>query len=52
MLLLKRVRVMVLNVTSNNISVILRQVNFIGGKNQSIQRKPQTCHKSLTNLIT
>jgi high affinity cGMP-specific 3',5'-cyclic phosphodiesterase 9 len=25
---------------------------FIGGGNQSIRRKPQTCHKSLTNLIT
>ena len=26
--------------------------NFIGGGNPSIWRKPQTCHKSPTNLIT
>jgi hypothetical protein len=25
-------------------------VNFIGGGNQSIRRKPVTCHKSLTIL--
>jgi hypothetical protein len=27
-------------------------VSFIGGENRSTQRKPQTCRKSLTNLIT
>jgi hypothetical protein len=27
-------------------------VSFIGGGNQSTQRKPPTCHKSLTNFIT
>ena len=27
-------------------------VNFIGGEYQSTHRKPATCHKSLTNLIT
>jgi len=27
-------------------------VSFIGGGNQSTQRKPPTCRKSLTNLIT
>jgi hypothetical protein len=25
---------------------------FIGGGNQTTRRKPQTCHKSLTNFIT
>jgi len=37
------------NTTFNNISV---EVSFIGGENQSYQRKPPTCHKSLTNFIT
>ena len=27
-------------------------VRFIGGENQSTQRKPLTCRKSLTNFIT
>jgi hypothetical protein len=27
-------------------------VSFIGGENRSTRRKPQTCHKSLTNFIT
>ena len=27
-------------------------VNFIGGGNQSTRKKPPTCRKSLTNLIT
>jgi len=27
-------------------------VNFIGGGNRSTRRKPPTCRKSLTNLIT
>ena len=27
-------------------------LSFIGGGNQSIWRKPQPCHKSLTNFIT
>jgi len=26
-------------------------VSFIGGGKRSTWRKPQTCHKSLTNLI-
>ena len=26
--------------------------SFIGGRNRSTQRKPPTCHKSLTNCIT
>jgi hypothetical protein len=27
-------------------------VSFFGGENWSTQRKPLTCHKSLTNFIT
>jgi len=27
-------------------------VSFIGGRNQSTQRKQPTCRKSLTNFIT
>ena len=27
-------------------------VNFIGGGNRRAQRKPPTCRKSLTNIIT
>ena len=27
-------------------------VSFIGGGNRRTQKKPPTCHKSLTNLIT
>jgi hypothetical protein len=27
-------------------------VSFIGGGNRSNRRKPPTCHKTLTNLIT
>jgi hypothetical protein len=27
-------------------------VNFMVGGNRSTRRKPQTCHKSLTNFIT
>ena len=27
-------------------------ISFIGGGNQSTQRKPPTCHKSLTHFIT
>jgi len=39
---------MVFNVTFNNISDMLyRGSQFFGGGNQSIQRKPLTCHKSL-----
>jgi hypothetical protein len=41
---------MVFNATFNNISVI--SVSFIGGENQSTQRKHPTCCKSLTNFIT
>jgi len=42
----------VFNATFNNISVISQDVSFFGAGNQSTQRKPPTCHKSLTNLIT
>ena len=42
---------MVFNVTFNNISVISWQF-YIGGGNESTQRKPPTCLKSLTNFIT
>ena len=43
---------MVFNTTFNNISVISwRSVLFHGG-NRRTQRKPPTCRKSLTNLIT
>ena len=38
---------MVFNANFNNITVI-----YIVGGNRSTQRKPQTCRKSLTNLIT
>jgi len=40
---------MVINATFNN---ILYHDSFIGGVNQSILRKPPTCHKSPTNFIT
>jgi len=41
----------VFKVTLNNISVISWQLVNCGG-NWNIQRKPQTCCKSLTNFIT
>ena len=44
--------VMVFNSTFNNISVISWQSFFVCEENQSPKRKPQTCHKSLTNFIT
>jgi hypothetical protein len=47
-----RVRVMVFNATSNNISVYIVEASFIGGGNRITQRKPLTCCKSLTNFIT
>ena len=37
--------VIVFNATFNNM-----MVSFIGGRNRSTQRKPPTCHKSLTNF--
>ena len=43
---------MVFKDTFNNILVISWQLIFICGGNQSIQRKPQTFRKSLTNFIT
>jgi hypothetical protein len=43
---------MVFNATFNNISDIYRGGQFIGGGNQSIKKKPQTCRKLLTNFIT
>jgi hypothetical protein len=39
---------MVFNATFNNI----KAVSFIGGGNQSTQRKSPNCSKSLTNFIT
>ena len=47
-----RERGMVFNTTFNNISVISWQSVFIGGGNQSTQRKPPTCQKSLTNFLS
>jgi len=41
---------MVFNATFNNISYIVA-VSFIDGGNWSIQRKPTTRRKSLTNFI-
>jgi len=38
---------MMFDATFNNISVI-SWVSFIDGGNRSTQRKPPTCHKSLT----
>jgi hypothetical protein len=35
-----------------NVYIKLYTVSVIGGGNWSTQRKPLTCHKSLTNLIT
>ena len=46
-----RVRVMVISVTFNNISVI-SWVSFIGGRNRSTRRKLSTCHTSLINFVT
>ena len=40
---------MVFNASFNNISVILWR-SVIGGGNRCTQRKPPTCHKSLTKL--
>ena len=48
----KGVRVMVFNATCKQHFIYIVAVSFIGGGNQSIRRKPLTCHKSLTNLIT
>jgi hypothetical protein len=45
-------RVMVLNGTFNNISVISWPSVLLMEENRSTWRKPLTCRKSLTNLIT
>jgi hypothetical protein len=45
----KEKRIMILNATFSNISVIVA-VSFIDGENRNIQRKPPTCRKSLTTL--
>ena len=46
-------KVMVFNVTFNNISVINNMaISFIGGGKRSTRRKPSTRRKSLTNFIT
>jgi hypothetical protein len=42
---------MVLNDTFNNISAISWWSVFTSGGNQSTQRKPLICHKSLTDLF-
>jgi len=34
------------------LSTCISDVSFIGAGNQSTQRKPLICHKSLTNFIT
>ena len=47
-----RVMVIIFNAHFNNIVSYIMVVSFIGGGNRSIQRKPLTCRKSLTNLIT
>jgi hypothetical protein len=47
-----RDRVIMFNVTFNNISVNIMMINFNGEGNRSARRKPLTCHKSLTNFIT
>jgi hypothetical protein len=38
--------------TSLSIIFQLYRGGFIGGGNRSTQRKPPTCRKSLTNVIT
>ena len=43
------VRVLVLNATFNNISVVSQRQVFIGGGNRSTRRKPPIYHKSLTH---
>ena len=43
---------MVFNATFNNIPVISWWVSFIDGGNRGTWRKPPTCRKSLTNVIT
>jgi hypothetical protein len=45
-----RVMLMVLTPLSTIFLCYIVAVSFIGGGNQSIQRKPLTCRKSLTNL--
>ena len=44
-----RVRVMMFSATFNNILV---EVSFIGLGNRNAHRKPPSCRKSLTNIIT
>jgi hypothetical protein len=43
---------MVFNATFKNILSYMVAVSFIGGGNWNTRRKPPTCRKSLTNLIT
>jgi hypothetical protein len=43
---------MVINVTFNNISVISWRSVLLVKENQSTQKKPPTCLKSLINFIT
>ena len=47
----RRVRLMVFNVTFNNISAISWR-SFFWRRNRRNRRKPPTCRKSLTNFIT
>jgi hypothetical protein len=44
--------VLLLNVTLNNFHSYIVVVSFIGGGNRSTWRKPPTCRKTLTKLIT
>jgi len=44
-----------MNIEDYGVSTIFQlycDVSFIGGGNRSTQRKPLTCHKSLTIFIT
>jgi hypothetical protein len=43
---------MVINVTFDNISVIIKSMQSVGGGNLSTRRNPPTFRMSLTNFIT
>jgi len=47
---LKGIKVMLLTPLSSYFVIVT--INFIGGGNRSIQRKPPTCRESLPNVIT
>ena len=50
-MILITVKIMVCNVIQQYFSYIVAAI-FIGGGNKRPRRRPPTCHKSLTNLIT